>query len=673
MDKTPEIERLENLLAAKEEALSEVKAAYASLRREDNQRREMLKLFPVSFYEIDIATGKFSKINEIAGNHTGYTPEELIRMGPSDLLTEKSKALFETRRRIAMEGGQLSRAEEYEILTRDHQTKWLMISMKLVSEEGNPVRLQCMAFDITDRKKIEKNLRVSEDRFRRLAELLPETIFETNENGVINFVNKNAFLYFGYSFSDLQQGLNIFDVVAPVDRDRAIKNFNRIFNGEDIGIKEYLLIRKDGTTFPGMVLAAGLEKGDRIMGLRGFVVDLTDKKRLEAQLAQSQKMESIGTMAGGIAHDFNNILGAIIGYSELLEFFRTLEEDEIDAYLSKVLKAAYRAKELVKQILMFSRQTEPEKKPIRMVTIIQESLKLLRASLPSTIDIKENINEVKDTIYADATQIHQILMNLGANAGHAMRDAPGVLTVGVSQVDIDETASELLINLRPGPHIKITFQDTGHGMSLEIMDRVFEPYFTTKEKGEGTGLGLSVVHGIVSNHSGAITVSSQPGNGTQFNLYFPVITNIEVENKRHVPNIIPRGRERILFVDDEENLVKLGNEMLKYLGYDVTAVTSSLAALAAFTATPDGFDLVITDQTMPAMAGSELAKKILKIRPAMPIILCTGYSETLNESGAKEIGIQAFLMKPIVLHELAEIIRQVLDGTGGDDRRMMGP
>ena len=661
MEKTSNEIELKKQLERKEKELSTLRASYEKLVVKDQLYQEMLQLFPISFYEIDFKTLKFRDFNHAVGIHTGYSPKELKDLPPYDLLAEKSREAFIERSQRYLKGEKLPHFQEYEIKTKDNKTKWLLVNMRPIYENNVPVGIRCMAFDITDQKRIEENLRESEDRFRKLAELLPETIFETNEHGMLNFVNKNATDYFKYSATDFNNGLNIFDMVAPVDRDRAIKNFNRIFNGEDIGIKEYKLIRKDNTTFPGMVLTTSVTKNDEICGLRGFVVDLTDRKRLESQLAQSQKMESIGTMAGGIAHDFNNILGAIIGYSELLEFFKNLDDDEIESYLSKVLEAAYRAKELVRQILMFSRQTEPEKKPIRMIPIVQESLKLLRASLPSTIEIKEHIQKIKDTIYADPTQIHQVLMNLGTNAGHAMRDKPGIMQVDVSQVDIDDKDIELLINLKPGPHIKLVVRDNGHGMPPEIMDRVFEPYFTTKEKGEGTGLGLSVVHGIIRNHDGDITVNSQQGAGTEFCLYFPLITNVEPEIRRTAPKAIPRGDERILFVDDEKSLVKLGYEILKYLGYHVTAVTSSLEALNRFNASPDSFDLVITDQTMPMMTGSDLAKALLLIRPDIPIILCTGYTESLTEAKAREIGIKAFMMKPIVLHEIAEIIRNVLD------------
>ena len=661
MDKRPTYDELRKQLQRKETELAALRISFDKLQVKNQQYQEMLDLFPISFYEVDLNTRKFTESNAVFASHTGYSRTELLKLEPHNLMTEKSQQDFNERVRRYNENGALNPIHEYEILTKNDRHKWLLVHSSLVKKNGQPAAIRCMAIDITDRKVIEQNLRDSEERFRRLAELLPETIFETDENGILNFVNKNAFLYFYYNIEDFRSGLNIFDMVAPVDRDRAIKNFNRIYAGEDVGIKEYQLIRKDSSTFPGMVLATGLYKNKKVCGLRGFVVDLTDKKRLEAQLTQSQKMESIGTMAGGIAHDFNNILGAIIGYSELLEFFRNLDEEEIESYLKKVLEASYRAKELVKQILMFSRQTEPEKKPIRMVPIVRESLKLLRASLPSSIEIKRKFKKINDTIYADATQIHQIVMNLGANAGHAMRDRPGVLEVEITQEDIDDTDTELLVNLKPGTHLKLSVRDNGHGMPPDIMHRVFEPYFTTKEKEEGTGLGLSVVHGIISKHDGAITVTSQQGRGTEFNLYFPVISNLEQEIKRDVPKVIPKGNERVLLVDDEKPLVKLGNDMLKYLGYKVTAVTSSLEALNIFNASPDQFDLVITDQTMPLMSGSELAKAILMIRPDIPIILCTGYSETFTETQAADIGIKAFMMKPIVLNQLADIIRNTLD------------
>ncbi|MBA3030038.1 MAG: PAS domain S-box protein [Desulfobacteraceae bacterium] len=661
MIQDPTVDELKDRLKKKEGELLALQHAHDRLGSIQRQYQDLVEHFPVSFYEIDYQTRKFTDLNGFSSGQTGYSREELLNTDPYDLMTENSKREFNEITRKISKGQVVTPLNEYEIKTRSGKTKWLLVNMHQVKENNVPVGLRCAAIDITERKKIEQKLMESEERFRELAELLPETIFETHENGRLVFVNKNAYTYFKYSMEDFKQGLSIFDMVAPRDRDKAIKNFNRILNGEEIGIKEYQLLSKDGRVFPGMVLAAARYKNNKITGLRGFIVDLTERKKLETQLAQSQKMESIGTMAGGIAHDFNNILGAIIGYSELLEFFRKMDEEEIESHLSKILEAAYRAKDLVKRILMFSRQSEPEQKPLLIVPVVMETLKLLRASLPSTIEISKQVETIKEAIYGDATQIHQILMNLCTNAGHAMREKGGVLDVEVAREEIGDHQTDLLVNLAPGPYIKILVRDTGHGMPPEILDRIFEPYFTTKLKGEGTGLGLSVVHGIVRSHNGDITVKSEPGKGTVFTVYFPVIQNFRANIKRTVPKIIPGGTERILFVDDEKTLVKLGSEMFKYLGYQVTATTSSLEALNLFHANPHDFDLVITDQTMPTLPGVELAKAILLIRPEMPIILCTGFSEAITEENAKSLGIKAFVMKPLVLHEIAGTVRSVLD------------
>jgi PAS domain S-box-containing protein len=490
MKQAPSVDELKDRLKQKEEELLALQRSHDRLLSMQQQVLELFKHFPVSYYEVDFKTRKFKDLNPFSYSHTEYSRDELLAINPMDVMTENSRtALRETLQKL-QKGEPVDPLNEFEIQTKSGKIKWLLTNIWPILENNVPVGLRNVAIDITERKIIEQKLTESEESFRDLAELLPETIFESDKDGRLVFVNKNANTYFKYTREDFEQGLYVFDMVAPRDRDLAIKNFNRILDGEEIGIKEYQLVSKDGRFFPGMVLATGRIKNGEVSGLRGFMVDLTDRKRLESQLAQSQKMESIGTMAGGIAHDFNNILGAIIGYSELLEFFRKMDEEEIEAHLSRILEAAYRAKDLVKRILMFSRQSEPEQKPIFITPVILESLKLLRASLPSTIQINKHVEAIKEVIYGDATQIHQILMNLCTNAGHAMRETGGALEVEVVKVTIGERDTELLVNLTPGPHIKVVVRDTGYGMTPDILERIFEPYFTTKVKGEGTGLGL---------------------------------------------------------------------------------------------------------------------------------------------------------------------------------------
>jgi len=383
-----------------------------------------------------------------------------------------------------------------------------------------------------------------------------------------------------------------------------------------------------------------------------------EKLKLETQLQQVQKMESIGTLAGGIAHDFNNMLGIIVGNTELA-MFDVPEWNPARQNLEEIRIASMRARDVVKQILAFSRQSPKEMKPVRISPIIKESLKLLRSSIPTTVQIHHNISTESDTIRGDPTQINQVFINLCTNAAHAIGDKAGILEVRLENIELDEDFTIHHHDLSPGKFMRLTVSDTGKGIEPTILKRIFDPYFTTKKIGEGSGMGLSVVHGIVKSHGGVILVSSEPGKGTTFHVLFPSIKD-ETHPEVELLAKIPRGHERILFVDDEKAMVDAIHPMIERLGYKVTSRTSSIEGLEVFRANPDRFDLVITDFTMPNMTGLELAKELLKIQPDMPIILCTGYSEHINEKKAKESGISAFHMKPVVLSEIANTIRKIL-------------
>jgi signal transduction histidine kinase/ActR/RegA family two-component response regulator len=401
-------------------------------------------------------------------------------------------------------------------------------------------------------------------------------------------------------------------------------------------------------------------------GLTIIVHDITDRMRaeedkrmLESQLIQAQKMESIGTLAGGIAHDFNNILSAIMGYSELaLE--DVSDPEKAKSEIREVVKAADRAKNLVSQILTFSRKTQTQYSPLELPPLIKESLKMLRSVIPSTIEIRQDLIN-SGLVMLDSTQINQIIMNLCTNAAHAMDKAGGVLEVSLKKVTMKES-QEHGLEFQPGSYLRLTIKDTGHGMPSEVVERIFEPYYTTKEIGRGTGLGLSVVLGIVESHGGSITCKSDPGKGTTFNVYLPELEIGIQEIEKHEEKLSLKGTEHILFVDDEPVLVTLAEKMLTKLGYNVVTRASSTEALELFQKDPDKYDLVITDMTMPGMTGDRLAQKFMEIRHDIPIILCSGYSEHISEKKAKKIGIRAFVMKPLEMKVLAKTIRKVLDG-----------
>lgn len=385
----------------------------------------------------------------------------------------------------------------------------------------------------------------------------------------------------------------------------------------------------------------------------------SERRSLEQQLRQSLKIQSIGTLAGGIAHDFNNILTAILGYTEMAKF-ESKQEPALHEDLSQVIKAGNRAKELVQQILVFSRQSETERISLQPGKVVKEAIKMLRPSLPSTIVISQSFCQPMGSILADPTQLHQIIMNICTNAYHAMEDTGGKLDISLKETILNNEDIGYKHNIEAGVFVQISIADTGHGIAKEIIDKIFDPYFTTKETGKGTGMGLSIVHGIVLSYGGFVTLDSEPGKGTTVHVFLPVIDKKPLAEASVVDEII-LGNEKILFVDDEEAIVNMNKKMLEKLGYHVTASKNSLDAWETFQAQPNQFDLVITDQTMPNMTGCDLARNILQIRPDIPIILCTGYSTIINEKEAKAIGISAFVTKPVSNNNLSTLIRTVVD------------
>lgn len=385
-----------------------------------------------------------------------------------------------------------------------------------------------------------------------------------------------------------------------------------------------------------------------------------EKRKLEVMLIQSQKMEAIGALAGGITHDFNNILAAILGYTELALLGDRLDNNT-KRNLEQIQKSCQRAKELINHILAFRRQSKQEIHPVQISAIVKEGLKMLRASIPASIKISQQIESENGLINADPTQIHQVLMNLGINAAHAMRDYGGTIKVMLAEKKIDSEEAARYPDIQPGSYLRLTVNDEGHGMTPELLAHIFDPYFTTKEKDGGSGLGLAVVHGIVKRYGGAIRVKSQVLKGTTVHIYFPKAEQREPANKTLTDQSMPTGDERILFIDDEQHLAYIGKEMLEYLGYDVTASTSSAEALELFQSRPERYDLVITDMAMPQITGEKLAQKLIKIRSDIPIIICTGFSDKVTPENVKMIGIKEFAMKPLLMQDLAHTIRKALN------------
>lgn len=514
--------------------------------------------------------------------------------------------------------------------------------------------------DITERKIAEEKLRESEERFRALHDASFGGI-AIHDQGVIIDCNQGLSEITGYSRDELI-GMDGLRLIAPNWRSM-VKEKIRLGHEATYDVEG---LRKDGSTYPLSIRGSNIPYKGHEVRVTEFR-DITERrqveeerKRLEDQLMQVQKMEAIGTLAGGVAHDFNNILSAILGNVDLARNL-TPTTSPVAKLLDKALTAIQRATLLVSQILAFSRQEDTKRQLLRVSPIIEEAIKLLRPLLPSTIDIIQQVEDDTETILADPTQIHQILMNLCTNAFHVMELSGGTLTISLKSTELSSEDLQQHPIMNHGRFVIITVGDTGPGIAPEVRERIFDPYFTTKEVGKGTGMGLAIVHGIVKSYDGFITVESELGEGTRFHIHLPAVeqTAPSLEVEEHT---VTGGNERILLVDDEEIVADMSRSMLEHLGYKVTVFTNSVEAFSVFQQAPLLFDVVITDQTMPAMTGFELAQRMLTIRPDMPIIICTGYSKTLSEEKAQALGIRGFAMKPLAIKDISTLIRKVLDG-----------
>ncbi len=520
--------------------------------------------------------------------------------------------------------------------------------------------------EVAHRKKAQKALQKERERLNVTLRSIGDGVITTDIDGRVVLINEVAEMLTGWSQSEAAGCMldEVFHIINEHTGRRCANPATKVLETDGIvGLaNDTVLVARDGTR---KIIA---DSGAPIRDINGTTIgvvivfrDITEKIKLETELQHAHKMEAIGNLAGGIAHEFNNVLGIIIGNVELaiedLEQWHPVTEN-----LSEIKLASLRAKDVVKQLLSFSRKMDIKREPVDIRIIVKETLKLLKASLPSSIQVRENLPEAVDTVVADPTQIHQLLINLCTNAAHAMGENGGSLTIELSNVTLDFTAASKHPDLKPGDYVRFSVSDTGHGIPVNLLDKIFDPYFTTKDVTQGTGMGLAVVHGIVKTHNGAIDVASNVGMGTAFHIYFPASkekARLEVRTAKKGPT----GSEKILLVDDEISIVNVCRRNLERLGYTVSSETDPVRIIERFRSTPYAYDLVILDMTMPRLTGDRLAQELLKIRPDIPIVICTGFSEKLTPEKVRQLGIKGLMTKPIERDDLADTVRKVLDDT----------
>lgn len=658
----PTHEELEQKVKKLEKEVVSFKQIEASLRESEATLRSIFRAAPTGIGMV--CDRVIQQANERLCKITGYTREELLGKSARILYGTDEEFEYVGREKYA----QISERNTGTVETRWQRKDGTMIDVLLsstpIDSNDLSIGVTFTALDITSRKQAEEDLRESEERYKSLFKNNHSIMLLIDpESANIVDANPAAVSFYGWSYEALTCK-KIFDINTLAEE----QVFGEMEKAKMEQRKQFYFRHclasgeiRDVEVYSGPIKVHGKEL------LYSIVYDITSRKKaeeekaaLEAQLLHAQKMESIGTLSGGIAHDFNNLLGIILGNAELA-MEDVPEWHPAKDNINEIRTASLRARDVVKQLLSFGRKTDPKKRPVKLVQIVEDALKFLRSSIPTSIEIHQNIpNDTDNTILADSTQINQVMINLFTNAAHAMEDTGGVITIGIQNVYLDQVSAPFYPDLLPGNYIKLTVSDTGTGIDHEIKDRIFDPYFTTKEVGKGTGIGLSVVHGIVKSHNGAISVDSKFGKGTTFNILFPVAEEEAVIETESVEKL-STGNERILFVDDEKSMAEIGRRRLERLGYQVEARTNPIEALELFRAAPDQFDLVITDMTMPHITGDRLLKEILKIRPDMPTILCTGFSEKIDEEKAKKIGVRQYIEKPFDKGKLSGLVRKVLD------------
>ncbi len=642
--------------------VTKTKLAEVALRESEERYRSLFNGVPVGIYRTTLQ-GQILDANPALIEMYGYPDRNTLLNTNAKDLYEHPEDRDEFLR--LLEGRDTLRGFETRVRKYDGSIRWIRNSGRVVrDDDGTILYYEGSMEDITERTQAVEDLQRERDRIQKYFDVAGVILLVISHDHTISQINRKGCEILGYREDEII-GKNWFDNFIPTEIRLRVKDaFDKLVSGEGEAFEffENPVLTRDGTerliAWHSTLLT---DEAGKVTATIGSGLDITELKQaeeerrhLETRLRQSYKMEAIGTLAGGIAHDFNNILSSVLGFAELAKI-KLSKGKSIDNELDEVLKAGARARDLIKQILTFSRKSGIQKNPIELTPLIKETLKFLRASLPTIIEIRQDLPSTGSMVMADPTQLHQVLMNLCTNAAYAMKATGGVLDIRLSEVELNDRIELQYKDLPPGRYLRLSVADTGCGISSEIIERIFEPFFTTKERGEGTGMGLAVVHGIIQDLGGAITVYSEPGMGSTFQILLPRYEGEQLE-PIHLHEIVTTGSGRILFVDDEEGVIVSGRGILEHLGYDVVATTSAPEALEIFTSRPAEFDLVLTDLTMPGMTGIDLSRKLLKIRPDIPIVLCTGSQLGVTAEMIRDIGIRAMVMKPMIASELAEAV-----------------
>jgi len=642
----------------------EAAAAEQELRESEEKFRLMFENAPLGILHFD-SNGVIRACNDVFVDIIGSSRDSLIGLNMLSLPDKKLVDALAT----ALEGNPGLYEDLYRSVASAKETPVRALFAPFRDIAGGIIGGMGIVEDVTERKQAETALRDSEEKYRILVENAQETIYVA-QDGMLQFANERSMELTGYPVEDLtERPFEAF--IHPEDRDMVMeRHYKRMQGMETVPSYSFRIITRSGRLRWVKLKTVAIEWEGRPATLN-FVSDITERKeaqearaKLQNRLRQAQKMEAIGTLTGGVAHDFNNILSIIMGYTELIES-ELPEGDVAGKGLREIKAASLRAKEVIRQLLTFSRKGEEVQAPQDISLIIKEGMRMMRSTIPSSVEIRDQIDRDLPKVMANPTQIHQLIVNLCKNASDAMTEHGGTLSVQLTAASLSAEAAAPDPDLCPGAYVKLTVSDTGHGIASPDMDRIFDPYFTTKDLDKGTGLGLSVVLGIVKAHGGAIRVESEVDGGTRLEVFFPIAGETSAAPVEEFWQPLPTGTESILFIDDETSVVHLNRMRMEKLGYRVVSETDPEKALERFRAAPDQFDLVITDMTMPKMTGDILSREILKILPRMKIILCTGYSEKVSEAEARSIGIAEYIEKPIAIDTLARIARAVLDGEEG--------